>query len=310
MPRPSLSSCVFAMFSRDTIGIDFSESERVTYFPSVPACSLVWVLEGQLQAQVAVDGDGFRLEAADDLSAFSFLGPRSRPVMTSSPAALRVFSLLLLPDAFHALTGTDPGAYINRVVPAADVLGDEWAAMADAVRCAADDDTRVRLVQDHLAPLWADRRPPGRFHGRLIQDWSNALALRAATSGFGRSLRQVERRIKQWTGQPLRDLKRMVRLETVMLDAVLAIQQGDVNWAELAAASGFSDQAHLCRQIRLLTGFSPQELMRRTTADEAMWFYRLWGGVPHLAMQRIEEPLALEPGVAGEIDSRLVSLSS
>jgi AraC-like DNA-binding protein len=210
---------------------------------------------------------------------------------------------MLLPDAFHAITGREPGEYVNQTLPAMGVLGDEWQVMSDAVRSASDDDARVRLVQDFLAPLWAEMRPIASFHGRLIQDWSHALSLRAATSGFGRSLRQVERRIKLWAGQPLRNLKGLVRMETAMLDAVLAIQQGEVDWAELAVASGFSDQAHLCRQIRLLTGFSPQELMRRAMQEEAFWFYRLWSGVPHVPAQGIAEPeeAARQPEV--DIDS-------
>lgn len=295
------------MFSRNTVGLDLQEQDRLTYFPSVPACCLVWVLEGEAGNALGVRPGALGTDVFAPMPAFAVAGPRSRPLVTKTIGDSRIFVLMLLPDAFHSITGREPGEYVNQILPAMGVLGDEWQVMSDAVRCASDDDARVRLVQDFLAPLWAEMRPTASFHGRLIQDWSHALSLRAATSGFGRSLRQVERRIKRWTGQPLRDLKGLVRMETAMLDAVLAIQQGEVNWAELAVASGFSDQAHLCRQIRLLTGFSPQELMRRAMHEEAFWFYRLWSGVPHVPAQGVDEPeeAARQPQV--DIDSAVYS---
>lgn len=44
----------------------------------------------------------------------------------------------------------------------------------------------------------------------------------------------------------------------------------------LADASGYADQSHLCREVRRVTGFSPEELYRRIQEDEGFWSYRLW----------------------------------
>lgn len=305
LPRPSLSSCVFAMFSRDTRGLEPADLHGDSYFPSVPACCLVWGLDGEALSCQGGRTGGFDGAVMEPMPKLAMVGPRSRALWVRSVGPSRFFVLMLLPDAFHALTGVEPGEHINRITSASEVLDEGWQAVADAVQCAADDEERVRLVQNFLAPRWAEKRPPASFQGRLLQDWSHALSLRAATSGFGRSLRQVERRIKRWTGQPLRDLKGMVRLETALLDTVLAIQQGDINWAELAVDSGFSDQAHLCRQVRLMTGFSPQELIRRVMSEEAFWFYRLWSGVPQVVAP--PDQGALEPSLAHELDSALVS---
>ncbi len=136
---------------------------------------------------------------------------------------------------------------------------------------------RVAMIEDFLDPLWRQARPHGFPGSHLLEDWSNGLALHAATSGLGRSVRQVDRRIKRWTGQPLRELRGMGRSERAFFDAITAIEQGRVNWADIADSAGYSDQSHLCRQIRRITGFSPEELRHGIAEDECFWAYRLWG---------------------------------
>jgi AraC-like DNA-binding protein len=113
---------------------------------------------------------------------------------------------------------------------------------------------------------------------RLYSDWAQSLALRAATSGLGRSLRQVERRIKRWTGQPLRELRGLSRAERAFHDSIMSEKAGiETNWSEVASNTGYADQSHLCRQTRRFTGFPPEELRRRAYTDETFWVYRLWG---------------------------------
>lgn len=51
---------------------------------------------------------------------------------------------------------------------------------------------------------------------------------------------------------------------------------GKVSWAEVAAHGGYSDQAHLCREARDITGVSPTELARGSADDESYWVYRIW----------------------------------
>lgn len=279
LPKLSLSSCVFSVFSRDTTGAVLSDDQRYSHFPSVPACCLIWVLDGELQMLEPGAKPRSSSHRTGLPDRFTLTGPFNQPRVAWSPGQARVLVLMLLPDAFHAMTGVEPAAYVNRHVPASEVLGDEWVALGHAVADAADDAQRVAIIERFLDPLWARRRPHDSFHGKLIKDWSQGLATRAATSGLGRSLRQAERRIKQWTGQPMRDLRGVGRLERVMFDVLAAMESGEVNWADVAVGGGYADQAHLCRQTRQLTGFSPEELQRRILNDESLWFYRLWSGI-------------------------------
>jgi len=108
-----------------------------------------------------------------------------------------------------------------------------------------------------------------------LHDWARALAMRAAVSGVGRSLRQAERRVKGWTGLPMRELRGMGRAEQAFFRTVTD-GEGAVNWADIAADTGYADQSHLSRETRRITGFPPGELRRRIVEDESFWVYRIW----------------------------------
>jgi AraC-like DNA-binding protein len=68
-------------------------------------------------------------------------------------------------------------------------------------------------------------------------------------------------------------------MEQLSLEWLAAARKGDVDWAALAAASGFTDQAHMIRQSQKHTGFTPKQLHESARYDEAFWYYRLWARV-------------------------------
>lgn len=277
LPRAGLSALVRAVIARDTRGVALTEQQRYNHLPASPTCAISWYFTGEAD----VVSPGFPAQAASPRERVPyrvmFTGPFTQPIVTWNPGEMHAMVLMLMPDALLHLTGVDPGAYINRVVPVDEVLGADWVAMCGRVEQAADDDERVQLIDGFLNPLWQARRPESSLPARLYTDWSQNLAMRAATSGLGRSLRQVERRIKQWTGQPLRELRGLSRSERVFFDALMAQRTGAVNWSEVADKNGYSDQSHLCRQTLKITGFPPEELRRRIFEDESFWVYRLWG---------------------------------
>ena len=89
-------------------------------------------------------------------------------------------------------------------------------------------------VENALAPLWRDARPaaPAPFG-----EWLRGLAGRAVLSGAGQGLRQVQRRIKAWTGQSHRDLQRYSRVEDAMARMSAHRRDGGIDWAGLAGGA-------------------------------------------------------------------------
>lgn len=275
-PRLSLSSCVRSYLVRSTLGVELSPQQRQNHFPASPYCCLMWLLQG---GSTCIVRGG--LPTFEVLPRLSFIGPHTGPSVSANPGPVHSFMVVLLPQAAQALTGIDLASLVNRVVPMDSVLDAAWLAMAQAVQHATDDDTRVQCIEAFLEPRWRAVCREVMPLAERQRYWVESLAMRAATSGMGRSLRQVERRIKDWAGLPLRDLRRLTRSEESFVetrDTFLSNPAGlSPSWADVAADGGYSDQSHLCRETRRVSGLSPNGLKRAVAEEESFWAYRIWG---------------------------------
>jgi AraC-like DNA-binding protein len=278
-PRLSLSACVRGVMTRDTRGVALSAEQRFNYFPASPLCSISWWLDGCSERVLGpfperparLDDPRVPIEGRIVLA-----GPFNGPSVSWNTGPGHGMMLLLMPDALHLLTGLDPAAFLNRLVDASEVLPPEWHAMCEAIATEADDATRVRRLQDFLEPRWDAVRPKHALAGHRYHDWAQGLAMRAAQTSVGSSLRQLERRVKLWAGQPMRELQGISRLERAFFDAIAADGAGRLSWADVAADCGYADQSHFTRTTRRMTGFSPAELHRRIHEEEGFWAYRVW----------------------------------
>ncbi len=272
LPPLALAGCVRGVMLRDTRGRGLDAVQRENYFPATPLVQLFWWAEGSSEWLAT---PGFSVPPPERRHApFMFGGPFTLPSHTRNPGEIVAFKLLMLPDAFIALTGIALERHVNQVVDARELLPADWLAWADAMGAAPNDEARLGLLETFLLPRWqalGSERPGHRYAA-----WTEALAVRAATSAAGRSLRQLERRIKAWAGLPMRELRAVSRAENAFYAVAAAEGGAGVNWADIAADNDYADQSHLCRETRRLTGFSPEDLRRRIQAEEAFWAYRLW----------------------------------
>ncbi len=279
LPRSTLSACLRAVMTRTTVGADLSVAQRYNHFPATPLCSLAlwWQGCGQVLPPDSPSSSAPPVSSTA-LPRLLLAGPSTRPAVSWNPGPIRAVMVLIQPDALHRLTGLDVADWVNRWDDARAVLPADWLALCQSLLddADADDATHVKRLQDFLEPRWQAVRPGWPMQAQRYGDWAQSLALHAALSAPGRSLRQMERRIKRWAGLPLRELRGLGRSEQAFFNTLAATENGPPNWAELADASGYADQSHLCRATRRVTGFSPDELYRRILADESFWGYRLW----------------------------------
>lgn len=271
-PRLALASCVRAFLVRDTTGCaPLTPGQRLNRFPAAPMCSVVWTISGELEA--AAPG----LTLADvRMPSVLFGGPRSLPLVSYNPGPVHSFVLMFYPSALHALTGIAMAPLLDQFQLFEVLFDAEWQALSQAVLAAPDDEARVALVENFLAPRWQMARQRDDQPASAIQDWVRRLGVQAASSGLASGARNIERRIKAWAGQPMRTLLRMRRAEQLFLDERDAMLQGNISWSDIAAQGGYADQAHLCREIRDITGLTPTELARASRDDESYWIYRIW----------------------------------
>ncbi len=270
-PSLALSGCVRCYIWRDSSrAAHLTEGQRSSWFPASPFCGLNWTLEGR-GWQVMGDGDLQALPGAGLI-----LGPRSGPAQFRSAGGVRSFMVAMLPDALHALTGVDLGLMLDRHLAIDALLDKDWQALNAQMLAAADAAQCQQILEAFLLPRWrAHCRNDGPSPGRY-REWMQQLATRAVAAGHGASLRQVERRIKQWSGQSLRALRSISRSEATFFQVRRELEAGELIWSALAQDQGYADQAHLCRETRRVTGFSPEELRQRIETDEAFWAYRVW----------------------------------
>jgi AraC-like DNA-binding protein len=278
-PRPVLAGCVFCTIVRDTRGAALDQAQRFNFFPASPLCSLAWVLAGDCHLidepeQMERPWTGARLPS------LAVFGAQLGPLISWNPGETFAITMSLYPDAFAAMTGLDLSQFAGRMVPAEQILPQP---ILEACRNLFDDVGHVgaekgcAVLEDKIEVIWTAARPAEPRPTRRIKDWSRSLASRAALTDLGRSTRQIARRIKSWTGVSQRDLQGLGHTEQLYARLHEAVQDGDVDWAGIAAASGFADQAHMIRQMRRHTGFTPEQLRRNAGNDEAFWGYRLLG---------------------------------
>lgn len=278
-PRPSIAGCIYCMIVRDTRGVALDPIQRFNFFPAAPLSSVTLVLAGDWHL---IDGPD-QMDCpwtGVGLPSLAFAGAQLGPVVTWNPGETYAITIAFYPDAFSAMTGLDLGPFTGRVVPAGEVLPQPMLELCrdvvDAVRCEGTE-TGLSVLKDRIEIMWASARPAGTRPTRWIKDWSKSLAVRAALTDLGRSTRQIARRIRSWTGVSQRDLQGLGHTEQLYANLHDAIQSGEVDWAELAAASGFADQPHMIRQMRRHTGFTPEQLRKGAGNEEAFWCYRLLG---------------------------------
>lgn len=270
-PRVALASCVRAWLVRSTMGAaPLPPAQRLNRFPATPFCAITWMVEGNATLVEPATGE----EAGPGDAVFS--GPRTLPCMTANPGPVHTITVLFFADALHRLTGLDMSTQINNMAELGAALGEEWRALSAPLLAAADDEARIAVLEDWLEPRWRQERGAEGALWAPIHDWLQALALRAATAGAGRSARMVERRVRVWTGHPLRMLRRLARAEESLVAATREQQQGKMSLSDVAARSGYADQAHLSRDARALVGASPRELATLAQTDESYWLYRIW----------------------------------
>jgi hypothetical protein len=271
---PALQGAMLALVSRDTSQLTLSDAQRLSHFPASPIVTLSWF-----------DGPGPGLvDAHKGFSPFSarvmISGSQSHPLTTWSPTSGRGYMACFVPDAVPALFGIELAALQDQFLPAHTVLGADWQPFFDALLDAPDDMAAMRVLEAQLGRRWRAAQGRGRDGPSLRQmgrHWVQQLAWQAHQWRDTHSARQVERRIKSFSGRSLREWQSLVRTEGLFFAARERYETGQpFDWATLALDEGFSDQAHLSRSTRQISGFPPTEFADRYIEDESFWIYRLW----------------------------------
>lgn len=272
LPSTGLTSCVRGYVSRNVVSGDLAQK---THLPAALTCAITWFIDGK--SSLMQQANRLTGQAATTPVPLSvvFQGPRTQAQVSEDRGPVQSFMVLLMPDAVRAMAGLDMSAHVNRISTMTEAFDAAWHRMAQTVLEAPNDALRIQLVEAFLEPRWRAVREQGQHQVKRYQDWVQDLSLRAQAHGMGRSMRQAQRRIKEWAGMSLRQLQGIVRIESALAQIKECIAKGQLDWSRIASDNGFSDQAHFCREIRRISGMSPTELRRAVDEDESFWLYRV-----------------------------------
>ena len=272
----SLQGALVALVGRDTRALALDSAQRLTHFPASPLVTMSWFHD----AGVGLVTQGPQGPAWEPFAGRVMVsGTHAHPAVSWAPTTDMGFVACFNADAAQALFGLDLTAIQDRFVPSEQVIGKEFDPLWKAL-LAADAADVVAVFESQLARRWqalhghASNRPSLQQLGR---HWVERLAWQASQWGRVHSPRHVERRIKSFSGRSLREWQSLVRTEGLFFAARERHAAGlPFDWATLALDEGFTDQAHMIRTVRRITGFSPTEFAQRFSDDESFWMYRLW----------------------------------
>lgn len=201
-------------------------------------------------------------------------GPATRTHLVQLPAHTTVVGIRFRPGATRAVFGCDADELRDADPELYAVCGRSASALVDELSAASSTDARRGALE-----RWVS----GRLGARIDRD---ALTLRAAHAlvadrelsvaalgdALGWSARRLHREITATCGYGPKLLQRIVRLQrTLRLGRHRAVARRRPTLAMLALDAGYADQAHMTRDFRDLTGFTPRELLARSRADVGGW---------------------------------------
>ena len=193
-----------------------------------------------------------------DGSKLVVFGPRTRSEATREARPGAFIGVRLRPGSTRALLGEAASALADRTVPLEDLWGS--AAAAAAVRLGS---VGAERAMSELSAVLIERGrtsgEPDPLIGRLVELAGYRRMVREIAQEVGLSERQLFRRCVDEVGYGPKHLVRVLRLQRLL---ALARQLPGAGLAALAAAAGYSDQAHMSRECRALTSLTPARLVR------------------------------------------------
>ncbi|MBJ7455792.1 MAG: AraC family transcriptional regulator [Thermoleophilia bacterium] len=182
------------------------------------------------------------------------------PVSVEHPGTARCLQVDLTPLGARRLLGMPMSEIANRSVALEDVLGPSAGHLAERLDATHGWDARIALVERVVAARLArsGHPDPGAAWalGRLSAS-GGRVAIGDLARELGWSHRRLIARFRAEVGLPPKTVARIVRFER--LRALLGAEPG-IGLARAAAGCGFSDQAHLAREVRDLAGTTPSAL--------------------------------------------------
>ncbi|MBL8219040.1 MAG: AraC family transcriptional regulator [Bryobacterales bacterium] len=248
-PCPALAPFVVALWHGESRGA----AQREHALPS-----------GAMHVVLRLSGPAVRVYTAgggDDLGYTLIGGARSAYYVKDVSEASCSIGAVLQPGGSLALLGTPASEFAETHTDLADVWGREAEDLRWRIMEASAPVPRLRIFE---AALLARLRPVA-IHPAVdgaLETFRHSSDVAAAVAASGYSHRRFNQLFRAAVGLTPKIYCRVQRFQRT-----LRAMGCGASWIDLALDSGYSDQAHFCREFQAFAGVTPTEYARILPAD-------------------------------------------
>jgi AraC-like DNA-binding protein len=237
----------------------------LTHRPGLPLASHVealWYYDGYQTAhhneRVLPHG---RFQIVIDLSA----GPGAVSGMRSQYIVLETTAIQSVMGAVFGRWGAPANDFYNKVVPLDAVWGSPVTRLRDRLREVATVEAKFQVFEAallHTMQRTTDGRlalhPSVQHALRVFRHVPHIRTVSDVSREAGLSRRRVSQLFNEQVGMTPKLYCRLIRFRQVVRQIAAG---GPVDWADVALAGGYSDQAHLAHEFRDFSGLSPSSYL-------------------------------------------------
>lgn len=207
---------------------------------------------------------------------FFLRGPFMSPVNVCYAPGTLSLSFCFRAGMLHQATGLSAAGLLEQVVDMAQIFnpGQIHHFLQDIEQ---EDSTEgyVARLQELLLQILDHRKKTSIGASFLAAHQKMFFPLLQLSLDFGIGQRQLERRVRDAFGVPLRDVRRLARFGQC-LPRLIGHRASWGDLTSIALDSGYYDQAHMYKEFTELAGISPALLLQKIAGnDPAYWLYRL-----------------------------------
>ncbi len=222
--------------------------------------------DGKPSLMLNLNGEQHRLLYNNDVFTGNgnvFLGIHNGPVKCCYGEEAEMIIIRFYPHAIWSLTGIPGDEMLNNVCSSADLFGDGFKGVFDAIRKAVHPDEKLRIVFRFLdmEAVRARAAHPGLIEGlRAIHATGGCGRLTALSGNSYNKYKQLQRSFVKTTGIAPKTYSRMVRFDHIQQFLRTA---RNPDWFDVVARYGFADQSHLIKEFLAITNHTPVEYLNR-----------------------------------------------
>jgi AraC-like DNA-binding protein len=196
-----------------------------------------------------------------------FSGLHDRAIVIESHQGTHLVSARLHPLGALRLFGAGVPQKVNAVTDLETMLGPPARELRDTLLAAGSPEKRFTHLEQFLRGRLVLHPGPSELvarAARLIEEAHGNLRVTSIPVDLGVSRKQLWLRFGRELGV---SPKSYAQLQRFVWTLARLRESTEVDWPRLAAAAGYSDQAHLVRDFRRVASASPTEFLRSRSPD-------------------------------------------